>query len=115
MDTAAGDRVLVGVAQALTNRLRETDLLARIGGDQFAVLLPRAKPPEAERVSQALEEAIPTEVHAPDGRRVEASVGFAPFTGTLNSVEEALLAADAAMYAVKAGQPRHIRRLRPLD
>ena len=110
----AGDRVLIAVAKALTNRLRETDLLARIGGDQFAVLLPRARPPEAERVCQALEDAIPEEVHAPGGRRVEASVGFVPFTETMNSVEEALLAAHAAMYAVKAGHPRHFRRLRPL-
>jgi GGDEF domain-containing protein len=78
------------------------------------VLLPRAKPPEAERVCQALEDAIPEEVHAPGNRRVEASVGFVPFTDTMNSVEEAMLAAHTAMYAVKAGQPRHFRRLRPL-
>jgi diguanylate cyclase (GGDEF)-like protein len=110
----AGDRVLSAVAKSLTNRLRETDLLARIGGDQFAVLLPRAKPPEAERVCQALEEAIPEETHAPRDGRVEASVGFVPFTDTMNSVDEAMLAAHAAMYAVKAGSPRHIRRLRPL-
>jgi diguanylate cyclase (GGDEF)-like protein len=110
----AGDRVLVAVARTLTNRLRETDLLARIGGDQFAVLLPRAKPPEGERVCQALEDAISAEVHAPSNGRVEASVGFVPFTDTMNSVEEALLAAHTAMYAVKAGQPRHFRRLRPL-
>jgi diguanylate cyclase (GGDEF)-like protein len=110
----AGDRVLIAVARALANRLRETDLLARIGGDQFAVLLPRAKPPEAERVCQALEDAISEEVHAPGNRRIEASVGFVPFTDTMSSVEEAMLAAHTAMYAVKAGQPRHFRRLRPL-
>jgi diguanylate cyclase (GGDEF)-like protein len=112
--TRAGDRVLFEVAKSLTNRLRETDLLARIGGDQFGVLLPQATPPEAERVCQALEDAIPAEVRAPGDRLLEASVGFVPFTDTMNSVEEALLAAHAAMYAVKAGQPRHIRRLRPL-
>jgi diguanylate cyclase (GGDEF)-like protein len=112
--TRAGDRVLFEVAKSLTNRLRETDLLARIGGDQFGVLLPRATPPEAERVCQALEDAIPAEVRAPGDRLLEASVGFVPFTDTMNSVEEALLAAHAAMYAVKAGQPRHTRRLRPL-
>jgi diguanylate cyclase (GGDEF)-like protein/PAS domain S-box-containing protein len=111
----AGDRVLVGVAKALTNRLRDTDLLARIGGDQFAVLLPQAKPPEAERVSQALEEAIAEEVRGPRERRIEASVGFAPFTETLSSAEETLLAANAAMYAVKAGHPRHVRHLRPIE
>jgi len=53
-------------------------------------------------------------VHAPGNRRIEASVGFVPFTDTMNSVEEAMLAAHTAMYAVKAGQPRHFRRLRPL-
>jgi diguanylate cyclase (GGDEF)-like protein/PAS domain S-box-containing protein len=111
----AGDRLLMSVAKVLTNRLRETDLLARIGGDQFAVLLPRAKPPEAERVSQALEDAIAEEVRVPRDGRLEASVGFAPFTDTLGSAEETLLAAHAAMYAVKAGQPRHVRRLRPID
>lgn len=111
----AGDRVLIGVADALSDRLRETDLLARIGGDQFAVLLPRAKPPEAERVSQALEDTIAEEVRAPRDRRLEASVGFAPFTDTLGSAEETLLAAHAAMYAVKAGHPRHVRHLRPIE
>jgi diguanylate cyclase (GGDEF)-like protein len=110
----AGDRVLTAVAKALTNRLRETDLLARIGDDQFAVLLPRTKPHEAELVCQALEEAIPAEVHAPGDRRVEASVGYVPFTETMNSVDESMLAAHAAMYAVKAGHPRRYRRLRPL-
>jgi diguanylate cyclase (GGDEF)-like protein len=111
----AGDRVLIAVAKSLTNRLRDTDLLARIGDDQFAVLLPCAKPPEAERVCQALEDAIAEEAHAPGNGRVEASVGFVPFTDTMNSVDEAMLAAHAAMYAVKAGSPRHFRRLRPLD
>jgi diguanylate cyclase (GGDEF)-like protein len=109
----AGDRVLVEVASTLANRLRDTDVLGRIGGDQFGVLLPRARPPEAERVSQALEDAIAEEVRM-GGRRVEASVGFAPFAQTMGSVEEVQLAADAAMYAVKAGLPRHSRRLRPL-
>jgi diguanylate cyclase (GGDEF)-like protein len=111
----AGDRVLILVAAALSNRLRATDVLARVGGDQFAVLLPQAKPHEAERVSQALEEVISEEVRLPGGTRMEASVGFAPFTATLQSVEEVQLAADAAMYAVKAGLPRYGRRLRPVE
>jgi diguanylate cyclase (GGDEF)-like protein len=111
----AGDRVLIVVADALANRLRETDVLARVGGNQFAVLLPQAKPHEAERVSQALEDVIFEEVRLPGGRRLNASVGFAPFTATLASVEEVQLAADAAMYAVKAGLPRHSRRLRPVE
>jgi diguanylate cyclase (GGDEF)-like protein len=111
----AGDRVLIVVAAALSNRLRETDVLARVGANQFAALLPQCKPHEAERVSQALEEAIAEEARLPGDTRMEASVGFAPFTATLASVEEVQLAAEAAMYAVKAGQPRHRRRLRPVE
>jgi diguanylate cyclase (GGDEF)-like protein len=111
----AGDRALIVVADALANRLRETDVLARVGGNQFAVLLPLAKPHEAERVSQALEDVIGEEVCLPGGGHMKASVGFAPFTATLDSVEEVQLAADAAMYAVKAGLPRHMRRLRPVE
>jgi diguanylate cyclase (GGDEF)-like protein len=111
----AGDRILIVVADALANRLRETDLLARVGGDQFAILLPQAKPHEAERVSQALEDLVPEVAHLPGGERLAASVGFAPFTTTLDSAEEVQLAADAAMYAVKAGLPRHSRRLRPVE
>jgi diguanylate cyclase (GGDEF)-like protein len=111
----AGDRVLIVVAAALSNRLRETDVLARVGSNQFAVLLPQAKPHEAERVSQALEDVIAEEVRLPGDRRVEASVGFAPITAALGSVEEIQLAAEAAMYAVKAGQPRRSRLLRPVE
>lgn len=111
----AGDRVLIVVADAFAGRLRDADVLARLGGDQFAVLLSRANPHEAERVSQALEDLVPEAVRLPDGRRLEASVGFAPFTATLASAEEVQLAADAAMYAVKAGRPRHSRRLRPVE
>ena len=111
----AGDRVLIVVADALASRLRDTDVLARLGGDQFGVLLRQSKPHEAERVSQALEELVPEAVRLPGGQRLEASVGFAPFTATLDSAEEVQLAADAAMYAVKAGLPRHARRLRPVD
>jgi diguanylate cyclase (GGDEF)-like protein/PAS domain S-box-containing protein len=102
----AGDRVLIAVATTLKRRLRESDVVARLGGDEFAVLLPRAAPREAERVCQALEQAIRDEVPAPGERHIEASVGFAPFTDSVGSIDEVLSAADASMYAVKAGQPR---------
>src|SRR3954464_6537493 len=111
----AGDRVLIVVADALANRLRETDVLARVGSNQFAVLLPQAKAHEAERVSQALEDLISEEVRLPGGVRMAASAGLAPLSTALEAVEEGQLAADAPMYAVKAGLPRHSRRLRPVE
>jgi diguanylate cyclase (GGDEF)-like protein/PAS domain S-box-containing protein len=102
----AGDRVLCAVADALRARLRESDVVARVGGDEFAVLLPRAGSEEADRVCQSLEQALPREVPAPGGRRIEVSVGFAPFAEDVQSIDEVLSAADASMYAVKAGRPR---------
>jgi diguanylate cyclase (GGDEF)-like protein/PAS domain S-box-containing protein len=104
---SAGDRVLRAVADALRGRLRESDIVARLGGDEFAVLLPRESGHEAEQVCQSLERAIPAEVPVPGGRRIEVSVGFATFAEGVQSVDEVLSAADASMYAAKAGRPRH--------
>jgi diguanylate cyclase (GGDEF)-like protein/PAS domain S-box-containing protein len=102
----AGDDILCAVAKTLQGRLRESDVVGRIGGDEFAVLLPRATPAEAEKVCQALEQAIPDEVPAPGDHRIEVSVGFGPFTEGVSSIDEILTAADASMYDVKAGRPR---------
>jgi diguanylate cyclase (GGDEF)-like protein/PAS domain S-box-containing protein len=102
----AGDNVLCAVADALLRRLRESDTVARIGGDEFAVLLPRATAAEAEQVCRSLERSIPDEVPAPGNHRIELSIGFAPFAEGVTSIDEIHTAADASMYAVKAGRPR---------
>jgi diguanylate cyclase (GGDEF)-like protein len=107
---SAGDRVLCAVADALRSRLRESDIVARLGGDEFAVLLPRETPAEAELVCRSLEHAIPAEVSTPGNRRIEASVGFAAFVEGVESVDDVLAAADAAMYAAKHGRPRPLGR-----
>lgn len=91
-----GDARLKSVAQVLTSRLRETDFVARIGGDEFAVLLP-----EASR-SQAL--GVATEIRAqlnerPIGPPVEVSTGIALLGGAERPTgDDVLAAADAAMY-----------------
>jgi diguanylate cyclase (GGDEF)-like protein/PAS domain S-box-containing protein len=103
---SAGDHVLRGVAEALKNRLRETDVVARLGGDEFAVLLPRETPEAAEEVCRSLEQAIPAEVAVPGDRRIEVSIGFAPFAEDVLSIDDVLSAADASMYKAKAGRPR---------
>ena len=114
----AGDRVLAGVAAVLRNRLRATDVVARFGGDEFAVLLPHAQAPEAEKVAKTIAEAIATEVTVPGGH-LSASVGFALFEEGVLSPDDVLSAADAAMYAKKGGgRPGGGgggRHLRPVD
>jgi diguanylate cyclase (GGDEF)-like protein/PAS domain S-box-containing protein len=102
---AVGDRVLVHAARAMEERLRTTDFLGRLAGDEFAVLLPRADEDEAEQVAQALaerlrEEALPT---ARGVSQVSASIGVVPLSGAAGaSVDRALQCADDAMYAAKA-------------
>jgi diguanylate cyclase (GGDEF)-like protein len=103
---AVGDRLLVNAARAMGERLRATDVLARYGGDEFAVLLRGAGQAEAEGVAEALaarlrEELVPT----PQGsvREVSASIGVVELTGAVGATaERALQSADDAMYAAKA-------------
>jgi len=64
---AVGDRVLVQAARAMEERLRATDFIGRLAGDEFAVLLPRANEAEAERVASVLAERL-REVALPTAR-----------------------------------------------
>src|SRR5439155_4123502 len=104
----AGDDVLESVAQVLKHRIRQTDVLARVGGDEFAVLLCHADAGRAEFVAQEIIRAIghQTAVFGNQLVRITASVGVALFQGL--SVPELLAYADAAMYEAKeAGRNRY--------
>lgn len=97
---AAGDAVLVTVAQALRARLRATDTLARLGGDEFAVVLPHVGGAEAEEVAAALVAAI----REACGGTVTASCGVALYGPDRTATPDRLLAeADRAMYRAKLG------------
>jgi diguanylate cyclase (GGDEF)-like protein/PAS domain S-box-containing protein len=99
----AGDRVLNAVAELLTQRLRESDIVARIGGDEFAVLLPRGGLEEATRVTASLKDALATSIRTPEGTPLGASIGYGLFERHARSYDDIVTAADAAMYADKRG------------
>ena len=115
----AGDEALKAVACALGRRLRSTDTLARLGGDELGVLLPHTGPDEAAAVEADLGRAVSgieldvTELDggAPCKLHLSVSVGIAPLGPGAASVEDVLLAADQAMYLQKATheatRPRH--------
>ncbi len=100
-----GDRALEEVAAVLKGRLRETDVISRIGGDEFAVLLPYAGADQAQKVAQDLQRVIAdnAQVIVPDGRyALSASVGIALIDADTEGDEAVLAEADAAMYRDKA-------------
>ena len=96
---AAGDAVLVAVAQALRTAVRETDSVSRLGGDEFAVLLtgPQEAPPEllCARLVRLVGDLG-------DGVGVTASIGAATTSAPL-AADTLLQLADEAMYAAKSG------------
>jgi diguanylate cyclase (GGDEF)-like protein len=101
---ASGDRVLADIAEILRTRARETDAIARIGGDEFAIVLPSCDARQARIVADSISAAIRERAAAEDGLPpITASIGIAPFgAGQRLSFESVLSRADTAMYAAKA-------------
>ncbi|MEA2391301.1 MAG: hypothetical protein QOK31_1410 [Solirubrobacteraceae bacterium] len=100
---AAGDQLLVTVAQRLQACLREEDTAARLGGDEFAVLIERTSSDDAALVAQRIIETL-TPSFDLDGRPVtlNASIGIALSDSPRDTSEDLLRNADVAMYAAKA-------------
>ena len=99
----AGDELLVKVAERLRRTLRDADTAARMGGDEFAVLIEDARDADApeyvgERILAALRDPF---VVQGQSVRLSGSVGIAAYRGPDHSAEELLRHADVAMYAAK--------------
>jgi diguanylate cyclase (GGDEF)-like protein/PAS domain S-box-containing protein len=98
-----GDDLLQEVASALRRRIRQTDVLARVGGDEFAVLLPHTGAQQAESVAGGIVAAVRRHVEVdggPSSIPVTASVGVALCDGP--DATELMVRADHAMYEAKA-------------
>jgi diguanylate cyclase (GGDEF)-like protein/PAS domain S-box-containing protein len=105
----AGDDLLKGIGGLLRHRMRRTDTLARVGGDEFAVLLPQTGAEQAQVVADEFVKALgrQTAVLASQSIRITASVGVALFDGL--GAMDVLARADLAMYEAKqAGRNRFV-------
>jgi diguanylate cyclase (GGDEF)-like protein/PAS domain S-box-containing protein len=99
----AGDRLLQEVGQRLLRGLRQGDLVARVGGDEFVAILPGC--PDAA-IAAGIAETLRNSLRRPyalagEEFRLDASVGIACFPADGNTPEELLRHADLAMYAAK--------------
>jgi diguanylate cyclase (GGDEF)-like protein len=104
-----GDKVLVTVAERLRTTVRNTDVVARIGGDEFAVLARPAHQADVlrERLSESIGRPMPV---AGVLLHPSASIGSAPvLAGATQS--EVLREADHGLYQVKRSRPTSGRRL----
>lgn len=102
----AGDRVLAAVAATLREHLRPTDLIARYGGDEFAMLLPGIGLEDAEQTGNRLREQL--KAHSPAGLATPVTISIGVTAATSDDDLDRLVhRADAAMYGAKsAGRDR---------
>ena len=98
-----GDMVLRNISSLITSRLRESDFFARIGGDEFALLLPNTNQKTAynlaDNICKLLDEyqcKIENEIF-----KVNCSIGIAEITGDKYPADEYMKQADIALYAAK--------------
>jgi diguanylate cyclase (GGDEF)-like protein/PAS domain S-box-containing protein len=101
----AGDELLRNAATRMRHQLRESDTLARIGGDEFTVILPHiASRQDAAAVATKIIEALSAPFHLGAAEReasIGTSIGIAIYPANAEDVDALVKAADAAMYAAK--------------
>lgn len=107
-----GDRVLVFVAETIRANLRASDVAARYGGDEFALILPETTAQEAALVGERILTAFRATPFTAEGRApfpVGTSIGLATHPGDGRTATELVAAADAGLYVAKAEGGNRVR------
>jgi diguanylate cyclase (GGDEF)-like protein len=101
-----GDAVLRWAAEQIRAELRASDVAARYGGDEFAVILPGSHVAGAQEVGERIVRALLERPYLADGHEpvaIGASIGAAAFPTDGRTTQALLAGADAALYRVKKG------------
>jgi diguanylate cyclase (GGDEF)-like protein len=104
---AMGDIVLRKIVTNIQQNLRKTDIIARVGGDEFAILLPETDMGTAPTVISNVQRKLLDEMRKNE-LPVTFSIGVLSLTASQLSVDEMLGIADQMMYAVKSGGKNNI-------
>lgn len=108
----AGDAVLASFARTIAQEVREVDLIGRMGGEEFVVLLPNTGVDEAWAVAERMRQAVESSDLQMQGRSLlyTASFGVAEFVPTELSLASLLARADAALYRAKRQGRNRVER-----
>mgnify|MGYP002344877674 FL=1 len=98
-----GDLVLQCVAETIRDHIREVDIVGRLGGEEFGVILPNTKAEDAAVLAERLRNAIESGncITEKIAVSITASLGVAEFVSEMNSLDDLLRDADSAMYEAK--------------
>lgn len=98
---AVGDTVLISVANSIQHVCRETDLPARVGGEEFMILLEETDTDEALLIAERLRQVI-SEINIPKiETKITVSIGISNLEADTENLDELILRADQAMYMAK--------------
>lgn len=113
----AGDALLKGISKAMREQLRDYDFLSRYAGDEFVAIIPETDKDKIKELCDRLEKAV-TEYKLPinevEFARVGVSLGVASYPQSGESFDQVVIAADKAMYAVKAIRKQKLNEPPPM-
>ena len=100
---SVGDKLIITIADVIRDSLRETDVLARYGGDEFVIILTETTEEFAVEVAERIRTAVENTSFSAEGERVSStiSVGVSSFGREAQSEEEIMIRADKKLYESK--------------
>lgn len=105
-----GDKVLKIVARKMQSVVRKTDTIARIGGDEFAIIVEQSQKREIQQIAQKLKNALLLRIpDLPQNDFISASIGVALYPEDGKSAQTLTAAADKAMYSCKQQKKESIQ------
>ncbi|VAW04083.1 diguanylate cyclase/phosphodiesterase (GGDEF & EAL domains) with PAS/PAC sensor(s) [hydrothermal vent metagenome] len=101
---SAGDALLIRLSEILSANIRGSDMVARIGGDEFAILLDNLDADKVDNKIDLLLKRIDSSHIEHDGRKIPlgVAIGYC-FVGPIDTIPDLMSRADAAMYKAKKG------------